>query len=156
MKSKLLAAIALVLVPTFTFVEAAGAAGATAGAGTGASGAGGAAGAGTGTAGTASGTAGTATGPGAATGATGTATGTAGTATGTTGNGAGNSPQITSSMLPEVPSVTYSGELIVGETLPGTITYYPVPNYDAYDYTVLNNERVLVDANTHRIVRVFP
>jgi hypothetical protein len=140
MKSKLLAAIALVLIPTFAFVEAAGAAGATGGASTGATGPGGTAATGMGSAGNAPGTAGTSTG----------ATGTA------TGNGSGNSAEITSSMLPEVPSVVYSGQLTVGGTLPGTITFYAVPNYSAYNYTIINNERVLVDANTHHILRVIP
>lgn len=144
MKSKMLGAIALALIPTFAVVELASAAGAAGGAGTGAAGTGGTAATGTGTAG-------------AATGATGTATGATGTAAGTaTGNGSGKSAEITSSMLPEVPSVTYSGALTVGAELPGIITYYPVPNYDEYSYAVVNNERVLVDPNTHRILRLIP
>lgn len=98
MKSKLLGAIALVLIPTFAFTETGSAA----------------------------------------------------------GNGAGKSAEITASMLPEVPSVIYPGELVVGVELPGTITYYPVPNYDAYSYAVINNERVLIDPNTHRILRLIP
>ena len=36
------------------------------------------------------------------------------------------------------------------------MTYYPVPNYEAYDYAIVNNQRVIVDRNTHRIVRVIP
>ena len=79
-----------------------------------------------------------------------------GTATGTTANGAGKSPEITSSMLPEVPSAPYNGTLMVGETLPGTFTYYPVPNENAYSYAIINNHRVLIDRDSHRIVRVMP
>ena len=62
---------------------------------------------------------------------------------------------ITGSALPSHPSAVYRGPVVVGETLPGTITYYPVPEYDAYGYTVLNGRRVIVERRTHRIVRII-
>lgn len=62
---------------------------------------------------------------------------------------------ITGSALPAHPSVTYEGPVVVGETLPGTITYYPVPQYDDYGYTVLNGRRVIVERRTHRVVRII-
>ena len=62
---------------------------------------------------------------------------------------------ITGSALPSQPSVVYQGPVVVGETLPDTVTYYPVPEYDAYSYTILNNRRVIVDRHTHRVVRVI-
>jgi phage tail tape-measure protein len=63
---------------------------------------------------------------------------------------------IVGSSLPPQPSVVYDRPVVVGEEMPGTMTYYPVPNYDAYDYAIVNNQRVVVDRNTHRIVRVIP
>ena len=40
----------------------------------------------------------------------------------------------------------------VGEALPDTYTYYDVPQYPGYRYIVVNNQRVIVDRKTHRIV----
>ena len=62
---------------------------------------------------------------------------------------------ITGSGLPPQPSVVYQGPVVIGETLPPSVTYYPVPDYDAYGYTVLNGRRVIVERRTHRIVRII-
>jgi hypothetical protein len=62
---------------------------------------------------------------------------------------------ITGSALPPQPSVVYPGPVVVGETLPGSVTYYPVPDYDDYGYTVLNGRRVIVERRSHRIVRII-
>jgi hypothetical protein len=60
---------------------------------------------------------------------------------------------ITGSALPPQPSVRYERPIVVGEALPDTITYYPVPEYDAYSYVIVNNQRVIVDRRTHRVLR---
>jgi len=62
---------------------------------------------------------------------------------------------ITGSALPPQPSVPYRERVVVGEPMPATITYYPVPDYDAYSYVVVNNQRVIVDRRTHRVVRII-
>ena len=62
---------------------------------------------------------------------------------------------ITGSSLPSHPSVTYEGPVVVGQTLPDTVTVYPVPRHDEYSYTVLNGRRVILERRTHRIVRVI-
>jgi Protein of unknown function (DUF1236) len=62
---------------------------------------------------------------------------------------------ITGSLLPTRPSVTYSGPVVVGEMLPDTVAVYPVPEYDAYSYTVIGPRRVIVERKTHRIVRII-
>jgi Protein of unknown function (DUF1236) len=62
---------------------------------------------------------------------------------------------ITGSALPPQPSVVYQGPVVVGEALPDTVTYYPVPDYDAYSYTVINNRRVIVDRHNHKVVRII-
>jgi hypothetical protein len=57
------------------------------------------------------------------------------------------------------PSYRYSGEVVVGATLPESgVTYYEVPaEYGVrdYRYTVVNDRTVLVDPRTHRVVQVI-
>lgn len=57
-----------------------------------------------------------------------------------------------------VRSYPYSGQVIVGTELPGTITYYDVPRefgVTEYRYTIVNDTPVLVDPHTHRIVQII-
>lgn len=57
------------------------------------------------------------------------------------------------------PSYAYSGDVIVGATLPeqGVVLYDVPPEYNVttYRYAVVNDKVVLVDPTTHRIVQVF-
>ncbi len=56
------------------------------------------------------------------------------------------------------PSVRYENELRVGETLPGTVTYYEIqgrPALSGYRYTVVNDRAVLVEPKTRKIVEVI-
>jgi hypothetical protein len=62
---------------------------------------------------------------------------------------------IVGSSLPPEPSVVYSQPVVVGQALPQTVTVYPVPQYQQYDYTIINNHRVIIDPRTRRIVRVI-
>ena len=59
------------------------------------------------------------------------------------------------SALPPQPSVVYDRPIVPGEALPDTYTYYKVPNYEDFDYVILNNQRVVVDRRTHKVVRVI-
>jgi hypothetical protein len=54
------------------------------------------------------------------------------------------------------PSVAYSGDVVVGATLPNTIVVYDVPpDYNTtYKYAVVNDRVVLVDSN-FRVVQVI-
>jgi Protein of unknown function (DUF1236) len=56
------------------------------------------------------------------------------------------------------PSHTYSGQLAVGMELPAQgMTYYEIPpEFKARDthYTVVNGRPVLVDSQTHKVVRM--
>ena len=60
------------------------------------------------------------------------------------------------SALPPQPSVAYDGQVVVGSALPDSYTYYPAPQYQDYDYVIVNNQRVIVDRRTHKVVRVIP
>ena len=60
------------------------------------------------------------------------------------------------SSLPPQPSVVYEQPVVVGEPLPDSYTYYEVPQYPDYNYIIVNNQRVIVDRRTHRVLRVMP
>lgn len=58
----------------------------------------------------------------------------------------------------KVPSVAYREKVVVGATLPETITYREVPSrygQTEYRYTVVNDQTVLVDPRTRRIVQII-
>jgi outer membrane lipoprotein SlyB len=50
------------------------------------------------------------------------------------------------------PSVTYSGNVVVGERLPETVEVYSVPDSD-YSYTVVNDRRYIVSSD-RKVVEV--
>jgi hypothetical protein len=53
------------------------------------------------------------------------------------------------------PSVTYQGDIVVGEPLPEAIVVQPVPRYQTYSYAVVNGRHVIVDAGSRKVVRVI-
>jgi len=52
------------------------------------------------------------------------------------------------------PSVVYEQPIVVGQALPPTVVLHPVPGYDNYYYTVVNNERVIVDPQSRTVLQV--
>lgn len=58
------------------------------------------------------------------------------------------------------PSFTYTSPVVVGAVLPAEgVTYYTVPadyGVPSYRYTVVNNQTVLVEPGTRRIIQVVP
>jgi Protein of unknown function (DUF1236) len=54
-----------------------------------------------------------------------------------------------------VPSVVYDGDIAVGSTLPDTVEVHTVPNVDGYAYSVINDRRVIIEPQTHRIIEVL-
>jgi len=58
----------------------------------------------------------------------------------------------------KVPSVAYREKVVVGATLPDTVTYREVParfGKTEYRYTVVNDRTVLVEPKTHKIVQII-
>jgi hypothetical protein len=54
------------------------------------------------------------------------------------------------------PSATVEGfEVMPGAVLPPNIAFYSVPQVDKYQYTVVNEKRVLVDPSSRRVVEVL-
>ncbi|APO67112.1 hypothetical protein IE4872_CH01465 [Rhizobium gallicum] len=55
----------------------------------------------------------------------------------------------------QVPSVVYEGDVVVGTMLPETVEIHEVPDMDGYAYTVVNNRRVIVEPQTHRVIQIL-
>ena len=45
--------------------------------------------------------------------------------------------------------------IVVGKPVPDTVVLTPVPSNTKYSYTVVNNQRVIVDPQTHTVVQVI-
>jgi hypothetical protein len=55
----------------------------------------------------------------------------------------------------EPSAVTIEEPIVVGEPLPAAVEVRPVPGYVDYRYAVVNNQRVIVDPRTRRVIRVI-
>lgn len=53
-------------------------------------------------------------------------------------------------------SVVIEQPIAVGRPLPQEVIVTPVPSNPRYAYTVINNQRVIVDPQTHTVVQVMP
>ena len=53
------------------------------------------------------------------------------------------------------PNVVVQERVIVGEPLPPRVRLYTVPRYERYRYAVVNDERVIVDPRTRRVIRII-
>ena len=62
---------------------------------------------------------------------------------------------ITSIQGERVPSVTVRERVVVGEPLPPTVELRTVPRYTEYRYAVVNDQRVIVDPRTRRVIRII-
>lgn len=54
-----------------------------------------------------------------------------------------------------IPSVVYDQPVVVGQPLPTIVVLYPVPGYENYYYTIVNNERVIVDPQSRVVMQVI-
>jgi hypothetical protein len=52
-------------------------------------------------------------------------------------------------------SVTVEGDVVVGGVLPDTVQIIEVPKHEKYRFAVINKKRVLVDAGTRKVIRVY-
>ena len=53
------------------------------------------------------------------------------------------------------PSVTFQGDIAVGTVLPNTVKIVEVPKYKKYSFAVLNGKKVLLEADTRKVIRVY-
>ena len=61
---------------------------------------------------------------------------------------------ITSVLGERTPSVVIQERVAVGEPLPRTVELRQVPRYSEYRYAVVNDQRVIVDPKTRRVIRI--
>lgn len=61
---------------------------------------------------------------------------------------------ITSVERADAPSVTVRERIVIGERLPPAVRLYSVREYPDYRYAVVNNQRVIVEPRTRKIVHI--
>ncbi|MHB8528167.1 MAG: DUF1236 domain-containing protein [Caulobacteraceae bacterium] len=54
-----------------------------------------------------------------------------------------------------VPSVAYDQPIAVGRTIDGEVAWMDVPRYPKYRWAYLGGHRVVVDAETHKVIAVY-
>jgi hypothetical protein len=53
------------------------------------------------------------------------------------------------------PSVVYKERIVVGEPLAESVELRPVPQHTEYRYAVINNQRVIVDGRSRKVVKII-
>jgi len=51
--------------------------------------------------------------------------------------------------------VTVEERIVVGEAVPGTVVLRPVPDHTEYRYAVVNNQRIIVDSRSGKVVKII-
>lgn len=65
------------------------------------------------------------------------------------------SPEVRTYVMKERrPSVRVQQEVVVGQPLPSNVTLYDIPQTDEYEYTVVNDRRVIVEPRTRKVVYI--
>jgi len=54
----------------------------------------------------------------------------------------------------DIPTATVQERIVVGEPLPAAVEIHPVPQYTQYSYAVVNNQRVIVEPRTRKVIKV--
>jgi hypothetical protein len=55
----------------------------------------------------------------------------------------------------DVPSVSVQERVVVGEPLPATVELRTIPEYKEYRYAVINNQRVIVEPSSRKVVKII-
>ena len=79
---------------------------------------------------------------------------------GTVGAAVGAAVEIPNAVITSVqgergPSVRVQERIVVGEPLPATVELRTVPRHTEYRYAIVNDQRVIVDPRTRRVVRII-
>jgi hypothetical protein len=79
---------------------------------------------------------------------------------GTVGAAVGAGLEIPNAVITSIPddrgpSVTVRERIVVGEPLPPTVELRPVPSYSEYRYAVVNDQRVIVEPRTRKIIKII-
>jgi hypothetical protein len=54
-----------------------------------------------------------------------------------------------------VPSVAVQERIVVGEPLPSSVQLRTVPSHTEYRYAVVNNQRVIVEPKTRKVIKII-
>ncbi len=54
-----------------------------------------------------------------------------------------------------VPSVTVQERIVVGEPLPATVQLRTIPEHTEYRYAVVNNQRVIVEPKSRKVIKII-
>jgi hypothetical protein len=78
---------------------------------------------------------------------------------GTVGTAVGAAAEIPNAFITSIdrantPSVVVRERIVVGEQLPSTVRVYSVPEYPNYRYAVVNNQRVIIEPSSRRVIRI--
>ena len=63
-------------------------------------------------------------------------------------------PVVTYVERERVPSVAVQEKIVIGEPLPATVQLHTIPQYETYRFAVVNNQRVIVDPGTRKVVKI--
>ena len=58
-------------------------------------------------------------------------------------------------MEQNTPSITYEGEIVVGQPIPETVEIHTIPDQPDFAYAIVNEKRVVVNPKTHTVVEVL-
>jgi Protein of unknown function (DUF1236) len=64
-------------------------------------------------------------------------------------------PVVTYVEREDVPSVTIERQVVVGEPLPQTVVIRRVPRHPRYAYAVVNHERVIVEPQSRKVIKII-
>jgi hypothetical protein len=64
-------------------------------------------------------------------------------------------PVVTHVERERVPSVVVQERVVVGQALPATVELHPIPQYETYRFAVVNNQRVIVEPKTRKVVKII-
>ena len=80
---------------------------------------------------------------------------------GTVGAAVGAAVEIPNALITSIerantPSVVVRERIVVGEQLPATVQLRTVPEYPNYRYAVVNEQRVIVEPSTRKVIHIIP
>ena len=79
---------------------------------------------------------------------------------GTVGAAVGAAVEIPNAVITSIdrantPSVVVRERVVVGEPLPPTVVLHTVPDYPNYRYAVVNDQRVIVEPRSRKVIRII-
>jgi hypothetical protein len=64
-------------------------------------------------------------------------------------------PVVTYVERERIPSVIVHEKVTIGEPLPQTVIIHKVPQHEDYAYAIVNNERVIVEPSSRKVIKII-